>query len=405
MFIKSFLLTLLLQQSNVVEASVERDISVSDGRIVGGEVAPRDAYPWFARLEYRSGGWLGCGGMLVAKEYVLTAAHCTGGLDSGSAAVQIGAVCPYDSSNCGQPKQTINVERIYDHPNYNSGTLNFDYSLFKLAERANADPVGMDGGDIVDNYSSNKSNLWAIGLGRLTSGGIDADELMHVELGFVTRNQCNTNYSGEDITSNMMCAADDNQDSCQGDSGGPLFDADAQKLVGVVSWGYGCADPRYPGVYAQVSSQFDWIRTTICNDHSTPKPGFCEDTPTSAPTLPPNKSCSTNKKKRFSLYMKTDGFGALDNSFKVKMRKNGKFKKTVFANDSFLNNTEVTLSKCLKKTKCYKLTVYDDFGDGICCKYGNGRFQGFWNGKEVKNEDDVFKNGETSSSKKFGRCK
>jgi secreted trypsin-like serine protease len=53
----------------------------------------------------------------------------------------------------------------------------------------------------------------------------------------------------------MMCAADPNQDACQGDSGGPLYDDDNNVLIGVVSWGWGCADPQYPGVYAQVSAR------------------------------------------------------------------------------------------------------------------------------------------------------
>lgn len=56
----------------------------------------------------------------------------------------------------------------------------------------------------------------------------------------------------------MICAADRNKDSCQGDSGGPLITPDGVQ-VGVVSWGSGCADPDYPGVYSNVAAVRDWI--------------------------------------------------------------------------------------------------------------------------------------------------
>ena len=62
-------------------------------------------------------------------------------------------------------------------------------------------------------------------------------------------------YNGE-ISDVMLCAGETNggKDSCQGDSGGPLFkqmDDGSFTLAGVVSWGYGCADRKYPGVCAR----------------------------------------------------------------------------------------------------------------------------------------------------------
>ena len=85
-----------------------------------------------------------------------------------------------------------------------------------------------------------------LGLGTLSSGGAVPDILQHVEVGYVGQSQCNEDYSG-DITPSMMCAADPGQDSCQGDSGGPLYDEENNAVVGIVSWGIGCADPDFPG--------------------------------------------------------------------------------------------------------------------------------------------------------------
>ena len=60
----------------------------------------------------------------------------------------------------------------------------------------------------------------------------------------------------------MLCASANNKDSCQGDSGGPLVKGNVQ--IGVVSWGIDCADPNFPGVYARVSSQYNWIESEVC---------------------------------------------------------------------------------------------------------------------------------------------
>lgn len=136
----------------------------------------------------------------------------------------------------------------------------------------------MDSDNLVSSYSSNKS-LWTIGFGNTDPNGYYfPDELFHVEVKYVPQSTCMNNYNNLSlaITSDMMCAADPGQDSCQGDSGGPLMDRENNKLVGIVSWGVDCAHPDYPGVYAKISSQWPWIKDTICYGHSFPKPDYCD---------------------------------------------------------------------------------------------------------------------------------
>ena len=102
-----------------------------------------------------------------------------------------------------------------------------------------------------------------IGFGAEYFSGYTTDHLMHVEVEYISNQQCVSDpylYSDSDITKNMMCAADLYKDSCQGDSGGPLYDPNSEKVVGITSWGYGCAQPQFPGVYARVSSE---VRTTM----------------------------------------------------------------------------------------------------------------------------------------------
>jgi len=255
-------------------------------RIIGGEPAPPGLYPWFVRFIYSSNeDWAGCGGMLVAPEIVLTAAHCVfpnTDLSASVLSVQVGAVCPEEADNCGVPMETINVKKALANPQYNDKTSDDDFAILQLATRSSLTPVEMDSG-LVDSYSSSKNNLWAIGFGVVEQKGFlclifgicpVASELMHAELSFVPRDECNANYDGE-ISDKMMCAADPGQDACQGDSGGPLYDSDNDVVVGITSWGYGCADPDYPGVYSQISTRYDDIWFYICKIHSNPKPAQC----------------------------------------------------------------------------------------------------------------------------------
>ena len=102
------------------------------------------------------------------------------------------------------------------------------------------------------------------GWGTLSSGGQTPSELQKVVIPIVSDDECRDAYGDLQIADSMICAGvpEGGIDSCQGDSGGPMvcdFDSGAY-LCGVVSWGYGCAEPGYPGVYTEVAYFVDWIQ-------------------------------------------------------------------------------------------------------------------------------------------------
>ena len=104
--------------------------------------------------------------------------------------------------------------------------------------------------------------LTASGWGRTSESGGTADTLQKVTVPVISNDKCQEMYPGETIDASVLCAAGPGKDSCKGDSGGPIFGTDAygdDYLVGLVSWGYGCARAEYPGVYARVSHFKGWI--------------------------------------------------------------------------------------------------------------------------------------------------
>nr|AAT47769.1 LP03006p [Drosophila melanogaster] len=111
--------------------------------------------------------------------------------------------------------------------------------------------------------SSNPANGAAAsvsGWGTLSYGSSSIpSQLQYVNVNIVSQSQCasSTYGYGSQIRSTMICAAASGKDACQGDSGGPLVSGGV--LVGVVSWGYGCAYSNYPGVYADVAALRSWV--------------------------------------------------------------------------------------------------------------------------------------------------
>jgi trypsin len=183
-----------------------------------------------------------------------------------------------DKSNTQGGAEYIDVAQKVQHPSYNSNSEAYDFMLVKLdnsVTNPNLTPIAVNS---VGSNPANNDILTVIGFGATSEGGNQANKLKKVNVNYIDSATCNNLYDGDIIDSVMLCAGVDGggKDSCQGDSGGPIFDQDRVQ-VGVVSWGYGCAQENYPGVYSRVSGAKDWIDATICELSSTP-PASCGQT-------------------------------------------------------------------------------------------------------------------------------
>ncbi|KAL5279431.1 hypothetical protein ACFFRR_003820 [Megaselia abdita] len=225
-----------------------------DGKIVGGyKIDIKDA-PHQISLQHRSGHI--CGGSIISPKWILTAAHCTNGGKAATFKVRVG------SSEAAKGGEMIQVAKIVQHKQFNYSSVDYDYSLLELSQEINFDdtkqaiklPEGDEGdtdGVVVKvsgwgNTQSSESRSW----------------LREAEVPLVNSDLCSKKYEKYGgITPRMICAGymEGGKDACQGDSGGPLFTNDGV-LIGVVSWGYGCARPDFPGVYSRVSAARKWIK-------------------------------------------------------------------------------------------------------------------------------------------------
>lgn len=113
-------------------------------------------------------------------------------------------------------------------------------------------------------FSTTRTKLTDTTRGLLSeNAGKLSPDLQRVDVPIVGRAACQVSYGEESITDNMICAgfAEGGKDSCSSDSGGPIVENGI--LIGVVSFGRGCAEAGFPGVYTRLGNFVDWINENL----------------------------------------------------------------------------------------------------------------------------------------------
>mmetsp|Transcript_5200 Transcript_5200/g.13019 ORF Transcript_5200/g.13019 Transcript_5200/m.13019 type:complete len:1009 (+) Transcript_5200:105-3131(+) len=265
--------------------SNNNNVVMPDLRIINGVSAPETRYPYSASLQYYQKHF--CGGSLVAPDVVVTAAHCT----TTPARVTLGRYDLDDPFDFDYEERDV-TETIV-HPRYDKTVVENDLALLVLGEES-VHPyvrINTEGG-----VPSDGEGLVVMGWGDIDPseyGQMTSDVLRETDVWYETNDECEesqgyvkTNdgvlfgsYEGS-IRESMLCAHDGigtTSDACQGDSGGALVktgpDSSEDVLVGLVSWGFGCADPNFPGVYSRLSAYYaDFLQPMICEHSRSPPP-------------------------------------------------------------------------------------------------------------------------------------
>ncbi|KAM8903303.1 LOW QUALITY PROTEIN: transmembrane protease serine 5 [Spinachia spinachia] len=240
-------------------------------RIIGGVEATLGRWPWQVSLYYSNRHT--CGGSIITSQWVVTAAHCVHNyrLPQVSSWVVYAGIVTRSSAKMSQHIGYA-VEKIIYNKNYNHRSHDSDIALMKLRTPLNFSDTTRPVCLPQYNYDLPVgTQCWISGWGYTQPDGVHSpDTLKEAPVPIISTKKCNSScmYNGE-ITPRMLCAGytEGKVDACQGDSGGPLVcqDDNVWRLVGVVSWGTGCAEPNHPGVYTKVAEFLGWIYDTIEN--------------------------------------------------------------------------------------------------------------------------------------------
>lgn len=244
--------------ASVTSAQESGSGGAASARIVGGKQARVEEHPYVVYLADRRQDQF-CGGALIAANKVVTAAHCV----AGTSPDRIRVVAGRDDVRSKSGTVAM-VRSIWIPDTYRTVTDGSDVAVVHLARKLPYRTIAIaDQGD--QSVYSSGTMATVFGWGRTSESGKSSDTLRSADIPVRADKVCSRTYR-EYKPGEMVCAGypDGGVDACQGDSGGPLIARD--RLIGVVSWGEGCARPGKPGVYTEIRVYADQIRASKPTD-------------------------------------------------------------------------------------------------------------------------------------------
>jgi secreted trypsin-like serine protease len=200
-----------------------------------------------------------CTGSYLGNGYVITAAHCVLPQEDTDIFV-FNNIQSTDMIELSLQNKIIN-ENIHIHPQFNIYNLSYDVAVLSTSIRQ------ISSLHLLSNYTDIENpytNLTIMGYGVIHTNDYEHILTLHEgNVSIVPSEQYNLSIDESMLLAEGYNINNEVTDACQGDSGGPLFRFEDYSLVGIVSWGYSCGLPQYPGVYSKISSSLEWIQSII----------------------------------------------------------------------------------------------------------------------------------------------
>lgn len=242
-------------------------------KIVGGQDASLGDWPWIAAIYYRSKSdthpTTRCSGTLISKDWVVTAAHCFVDQNLVPFSVRLGDLNLDETVADGATPIDVPIEEVLVHPNFTVRPPVNDIALLRLKNPVEfteqIHPVCLFNQSETFKSSSFYTNKapFIMGWGKQNFEGSVSSMLQEAQVDVIDKNVCSKNYVNHNVVidDRVLCAGGKGKDTCKGDSGGPLIIPIGSKhyLAGIVSFGVGCGDPSFPGVYTRVVEFLSWI--------------------------------------------------------------------------------------------------------------------------------------------------